>query len=246
MFKKLIMCLAVALCGCGAVQAEIEPASPIVVWGVKASPYVRKVLMAAESKEIAYELREVLPVVVLQALKQEVPVDFAQASPLGKIPAMRDGACSVSDSAVIVAYLEKAYPQHPLYPSDKHAYARALWFEKYADTAMSEVIHEKIFVETFVKPKVFGKAPDVAMVQSVVQNELPAVLDYLEGQITGKYLVGDRLSIADIAVVNHLVSLKLSGVVIESSRWPQLARYVQGMLEEPVVKKVVEGLPLAS
>jgi glutathione S-transferase len=49
-------------------------------------------------------------------------------TPLGKIPFARIGDRWLADSSVIVAYLDRLYPDPPMYPSDPWDYARALWF----------------------------------------------------------------------------------------------------------------------
>ena len=53
----------------------------IILWRASISPYVRKVMVALSEKELAYELRETLPKVLLQATGQPVPAGFMQCSP---------------------------------------------------------------------------------------------------------------------------------------------------------------------
>src|SRR5713226_5997898 len=93
-----------------------------VLYGVNASPFVRKVRVALAEKNVPYEHEVVIPV--------NVSPEFRKMSPLGKIPALRDGDKALSDSSVICAYLERAHPTPALYPADPYEYARALWFER--------------------------------------------------------------------------------------------------------------------
>ena len=65
--------------------------------------------------------------------------EFERLSPLRRIPVFIDGDFSTSDSSVICAYLDEAYPGHPLFPSDPKDRARARWFEEYADTRLGDV-----------------------------------------------------------------------------------------------------------
>ena len=44
--------------------------------------------------------------------------DFRRLSPLCRIPVLIDGDFSISDSSVICAYLDDAYPGHSLLPVD--------------------------------------------------------------------------------------------------------------------------------
>jgi len=98
------------------------------VLGVNLSPFVRKVRVALAEKGVPYDLVPVFP----QAADEE----FRKISPLGKVPALRDGDQGFSDSSVIGLYLEKKHPSPSLYPSDPFEYARALWFEEWADSAL--------------------------------------------------------------------------------------------------------------
>lgn len=213
-----------------------------IVWGVKESPYVRKVIVLLEEKKVTYQLNEVLPVSLLTALDKPIPEGFSKASPLGKIPALQDGAVAVADSAVIAAYLEKKYPEVNLYPKALGAYAKALWFEKYADTVMSDVIHEKIFVEKVIKPLLLQAATDGVKVQQAVDRQLPPILDYLEQALAEErtgMLVGNALTIADIAVANHFVSLKMAGIAIDEKQWPLLSQYIDRVLALPSFQKAL-------
>src|SRR6185369_13010579 len=72
------------------------------VLGVNLSPFVRKVRVALAEKGVPYDLVPIFP----QATDEE----FRKISPLGKVPALRDGDHGFSDSSVIGLYLEKKHP----------------------------------------------------------------------------------------------------------------------------------------
>lgn len=243
MMRHIINSLMLILVCCSAGYTEEVP----LLWGAKVSPYVRKAMVALEYKGMDYKLKEILPAKLLFALNQQVPPSFAKASPLGKIPAFQQGEFSIADSSVIVAYLEKVHPEQPLFPHQAEEYAQALWLEEYADSVMSEVINGKIFFELFVKPNELKRAPDSALVKSAIQEELPIILDYLEqilaaNECESGYLVGASLSVADLAVANHFVSLKLSKVHFDQIKWPRLSAYLDRVFAVPAFKKVVGDL----
>src|SRR5215831_7392353 len=102
------------------------------VYGISLSPFVRKVRVALAEKGVAYEHDPVIPV--------NVSPEYRKKSPLGKIPAFEDGDKTLADSSVICAYLDRVHPKPALYPSDPYDYARALWFEEYADGGLVPVI----------------------------------------------------------------------------------------------------------
>ena len=81
----------------------------VILWGVKASPYVRKVMVALSEKHIKYEQREILPKIILKLTNQVVPPNFDKVSPLGKIPALQVGNFHIADSSVITAYLDRMF-----------------------------------------------------------------------------------------------------------------------------------------
>lgn len=213
----------------------------ITLWGIGVSPYVRKVQVALEEKKLAYEHEQILPKAILLATKQAVPCAFQKVSPLGKIPAIQIGSHCVADSAVICQFLDKKYPANTkLYPENPESYARALWFENYADNIFSEIVHKKIFVEAVVKPKIFGTIPPTEVIEQVITQELPAYLDYLAQEVSQhEWLAGDEFSTADIAITTHFISLERSGFTLDKHRWGNLHTYTEKVLARDSFKKVL-------
>ena len=87
----------------------------LIVYGANLSPFVRKVRVALAEKGLAYSLEPVTPF--------SPPPDFAEISPLKRIPAFRDTDLPepnnhLADSSVVCDYLEHKYPTPPLYPRD--------------------------------------------------------------------------------------------------------------------------------
>lgn len=214
----------------------------LIVYGASLSPFVRKVRVMLLEKGVPYELDPVNPFTP--------PPGFAQISPLKRIPVLRDTDLpepnTLPDSSIISDYIEHKYPTPPLYPRDAYARGRALWLEEYADTALTQVIGPGIFYERVIK-KFMQAQPDEALVAATLKDKIPPVFDYLEGEIgTKTYLVGDTYSIADIAVATHFINFAHAGEVLDSTRWPQLTRYVQAILARPSFKAMMdEERPIA-
>jgi glutathione S-transferase len=203
------------------------------VYGVNASPFVRKVRVFLAEKGIPYELDPVIPF--------NVSAEFKKLSPLGKVPAFRDGDRTLADSSIICAYVERTHPNPPLYPSDPYDYARALWFEEYADGGLTPVIGPKIFFQKVVGPRFFNQPTDEAVVQKAITEELPPMFEYLEAQVgNGEFLVGRSLSIADIGVGTQFVNLRHVGVSPDSKRFPKLAAYVKRIHDRPSFKALID------
>ncbi len=196
------------------------------VYGAGLSPFVRKVLVVMAEKGLDYQLEPIVPI--------NVSAEFKQISPLGKIPALRDGERTLSDSSVICTYLDRKHPSPALYPEDPYDHARALWFEEYADTALVQTIGPKIFFPLIVAPVFMNQQPDHEAVRKTVSEDLPPLLDYLESQLgDGAFVVGDTLSIGDVAIGSQMINLELAGFPPDAARWPKLASYLAGLGERP-------------
>jgi glutathione S-transferase len=204
-----------------------------VVYGVNASPFVRKVRVALAEKGVSYELEPVFPV--------NVSAEYRQISPLGKIPAYRDGERTLADSSVICAYIERVHPHPRLYPSDPYEQARALWFEEYGDTALSALLTGTIFFNRIVAPRFLGRSADAAAVQKAVDEQLPPMFDYLEGQIGDRdSIAGDAFSIGDIGLATQFVNARYGGFTVDAKRWPKLAAYVGNIHARPSFKALID------
>ena len=207
----------------------------VILWGVKASPYVRKVMVALAEKHIKYEQREILPKVLLELTNQVAPSDFDNASPLGKIPALQVDNFYIADSSVITAYLDRLFATGTLlYPDNPQEYARSLWFERYADTELSNVTYKKIFIESVIKPVLFGQKGNKEIIEQAILNELPPMLDYINQSVSkSAWLAGDHFSMADVAIVVQLLALKTAGFEIEENKWFDLKNYFNKVVSRP-------------
>ncbi len=115
----------------------------MIVYGNPVSPYVRKVIFFAAEKRVERDLQDV----------KAAGEAFAQASPFRKIPALRDGDFTVSDSSAIVAYLDDAEGSK-LIPTERQAKARAIWFDEFADTSQDFGCHSFV---PFVRSEAFAR-----------------------------------------------------------------------------------------
>lgn len=205
----------------------------LTVHGAVASPFVRKVLVVLDEKNVPHEVNPVFPF--------GSDPEFRKISPLGKIPAITENGHALCDSSVIAAYLERQKPSPALYPSDPYEYGRALWFEEYADTAMSGVIGPKIFFARIVGPRFMNQPADEAAIQKAIDEDLPPLFDYLESQLDERgALAGGAFSIADVSVVSQLVNLSYAGVRVDQARWPKLAGLFAKTTSRPSFVKRLE------
>lgn len=202
-----------------------------VLYGHPISVFARKAELILLEKGIEHEFRVVAP-------HADDP-DFKAASPLGKIPAFKDEHTSFADSSVIFHYLNKFYDGPTLLPEDPDGYAQALWYEEYADTMMVPVIGGHLFAEVVLAERLMNRAPIQADIDKAINEELPVIYAFLEARLAGRdWLVGDALTLADIAVGGVLVTLYHTGQTVPDSA-PSLQAYVQRVFALPSFQSVI-------
>lgn len=195
------------------------------------SPYVRKVLACLELKGLDYEVDPITPFYGND--------EFERLSPLRRIPVLLDGDLILSDSSVICAYLDEAYPGHALLPNAPADRARARWLEEFADTRMGDVFIWGLFYPKVVHPRVWGEEGDLERVEKCLAEDAPDMLDYLERQLPAEgYLFGD-IGLADIAIASFFRNAFYAGFEVDSDRWPNVARFVGETLAHPVFAKLL-------
>jgi glutathione S-transferase len=193
--------------------------------GSYVSPYVRKVLACLALKGLAYEIDPITPFYGDE--------EFARLSPLRRIPVMIDAGLVLTDSSVICAYLDEAYPGHPLLPSGVADRARARWLEEYADTRLGDVFIWGLFYQQRVHPAVWGEPGDMARVEKTLADDVPAALDYLEGVLPAEGFLFGAIGLADISIASFFRTASYVDFAIDAARWPKAAGFVARVFAHP-------------
>lgn len=201
------------------------------VIGSYVSPYVRKVLACMALKGLDYEIDPITPFFGDDA--------FGQMSPLRRIPVLVDGDFVLSDSSVICAYLDEAYPGHPLLPANVRDRAHARWLEEFADTRLGDVFIWGLFYQRVVRPAVWGEPGDDVRVERTLAEDAPAVLDYLESQLPGDGFLFGEIGLADVALASFFRNATYAGFTIDAGRWPLAASFVGRVLDHPALASLV-------
>ena len=198
----------------------------MILYGSSMSPFVRKVLAFAAEKGIELEHKPV-------GLGDQDP-EFRACSPFGKIPAFSDGDFQICDSTAIVTYLEAKYPEPALLPAEPKARARTIWFEEFADTILMGC-GSKIFFNRVVAPRFLGRPGDDAAADKAEHEELPPILDYLEGVVpeAGGFLVGDTVTLADLAVASPFANFSYMEIAPFTGAHPRTRAYIESILARP-------------
>jgi len=198
----------------------------MIIFGSSLSPYVRKVLAFAGEKGIDYELQPT-------GFPNHSP-EYLEASPFRKMPALRDGDYSLADSSAIIHYMEAKHPEPALIPTDPELRGKAIWFDEFSDTILT-ACGTKMFFNRIVAPRFMGREGDLAAAETAERQELPPILDYLEKVVpdAGQYLVGDGITLADIAVASPFANLAHLNCEIDASRHGRVRSWVDSILARP-------------
>jgi glutathione S-transferase len=205
----------------------------MILYGSSLSPFTRKVLAYAGEKGIELELQPT-------GFPSHSP-EFLAASPFKKMPALRDDDYTLADSSAIIHYLEARQPDPPLIPTDPQLLGKTIWYEELADTVACAAVG-KIFFNRIVAPRFMGREGDEEAAAACERDDLPPMLDYFERTVpdAGKFLVGDRITIADIAVASPFVNFRHTNTNIDPSRYPRTVAYLDSILSRPSFKHWVD------
>jgi glutathione S-transferase len=195
---------------------------PVRIIGSYLSPYVRKVLVCLDLKGIPYEIDPIVPFMGDDR--------FSKLSPVRRIPVLLDDRVTLADSSVICEYLEDRHPEPALYPRDVVARARARWLEEFADTRMGEVFIWRLFNQVAITPAVWGGKTDEALVTRTLTEDIPSVLDYLEGELPADGFLFGHPSIADVAIACFFRNAAFARFTVDAARWPTTAAFVARVL----------------
>ncbi|HEU4530478.1 MAG TPA: glutathione S-transferase family protein [Steroidobacteraceae bacterium] len=205
------------------------------LYGSMASPYVARVVMCARAKGL--DLKPELPPGGLKS------ADYLRMNPLGKMPVLDvDGAC-VAESEVICEYLEDAFPERTLRPSNPLDRARARLISRTFDLyvmSQSGVLFRQFNPATRNQAEV-----DAAV--GTLQKGLAHVEHFLG---PGPYAVGKTLTSADCTLLPDIAFLGIGllppfGVKSPVDTLPRIGAWWSQMGEDPLCVQVLEEFTVA-
>jgi glutathione S-transferase len=209
--------------------------STLKIYGVPFSVHTRKVIVAARLKGIPYEVVPVVPV-----NPATLPANWSVISPTGLVPVIEDAGFSLADSTAIVLYLERKVPTPALLPIDAKAFATVLALDAWAGSELFRRVGHPLFHNQVVYPVLRKQPGDQAAIEVALESSAPKAFDYLESLAGDAFLVGDALSIADIAVMSNLLLFNYLGHRIDAVRYPKLTRYFHTQLDSAPLANVLK------
>ena len=185
------------------------------LYGSVTSPYVRKVRVFLKEKGIACDF------------VMEGPLDpaghVAALNPLGKVPVLvRDDNDVLFDSPLIIEFLDSLGGE-PLIPRDGEARWQVLRWHALAQGILDAVVSRLMEVR---------RAPEKQSPEIVTHQEAKVIpaLKYADSAKKGlAYLVGDRFSIADLAMGGALEYVDFRFPHDWRDRHPRLAHWLAGI-----------------
>ncbi len=183
----------------------------ITVYGDSISGNCLKVKWVAEKLGIPYRWVEV------SVLSGETRTpDFLARNPAGQVPAIvfEDGRTLAQSNAIILHLAEDS----ELIPADRYERARMLewmFWEQYS--------HEPYIAVARFQMAYLGKARD--QLEARLYERGAAALDRMEQALgSGRFLVGDRPTLADVALVAYTRVAHEGG--FDLSRWPAIQAWI--------------------
>ncbi len=154
--------------------------------------------------------------------------DYLLRNPFGQVPVLDDDGRIIRDSQAILVYLAKRYGGEQWWPDDAYQLAQiAAWLS----TAANEIFHGPAKLRLHHK---FGGTIDTEMAQQTAEKVMAIIDRHLQSR---DWLVGDNVSIADIAVYPYLALAPEGGIDIVAYpnivAWFQRIRFLPGYVAMP-------------
>jgi glutathione S-transferase len=208
----------------------------IKLCGFRISNYHNKVRIALLEKGVPHEEDEnVRP-------SQEEP--YLAKSPMGKVPYLEVDGARIRESAVILEYLEDAYPQKPLLPRDPLERARVRELVVFIE------LHLELVARRMYGMLAGGKPVSDETRQRVEKDLAKGVRALKAAAKFDPYIAGKDLSIADCAAFIHLPLVTLVTKNFFGRDFledlPQLRPYLKMLGERPAFARVNEDRRAAS
>jgi glutathione S-transferase len=159
----------------------------LTLCGFAASNYYNKVKLALLEKGVAFE----------EELAWVGETDRS-ASPLGKVPYLKTEHGPLSESTVLLEYIEDQFPDNPLMPADAFHKAQVRELLRYIELHL-ELVARNLYPEAFFG----GKISDAAKEKTGQQLE-KNVAAFAQLAKFSPFIAGDQFTLADCAAAVHL------------------------------------------
>ncbi len=161
-----------------------------------------------------------LPVSMIEVEKDNIPADFLELNPYGKLPTVVDRDIVFFESSVVNEYLDERYPHPPLKPGSP---------AERAQMRMAVLQLERELYTLFADMQNSRKKKDAARKMATYLESLNT---YLARQ---EYFIGEQYTLADVALAPIL--WRLSSMGVDTSKWGNLEGYMDRLFERPAFQR---------
>lgn len=187
------------------------------------SPYARKVRIALYEKDVPFER--------VRALHGDCNrTDFLHVNPRAEVPALVDDGFALFDSTIICEYIEDRHPTPPIYPADARARAKCRLIEDLADTQLDAALYAITLVE-------FGRGESHAEMHAAAGRDLGRLYDELEALLGDQEFFCGSHSLADIAILPHVMAATFLGFAPDGGRHRRLEEWLGRVQQRPAVMR---------
>ncbi|PNY10895.1 glutathione transferase gst 23-like protein [Trifolium pratense] len=194
----------------------------IKVFGLWSSPFSQRVLWTLKLKGVSYEYYDEDLANKSNLLLQYNPI-------YKKVPVLVHNGKPISESMVIVQYIDETWPQIPLLPQDAYERAKARFWSKFIEEKSMQMM-EFFLYDGERQERAIKETLDILR---VIENE--------SGLSEKMFICGNTIGLADIALgwVAHTLPVmeEIVGVkFITIDAFPHLHSWVKNFLEIPIIK----------
>ncbi|TFY93454.1 glutathione transferase [Pseudomonas nabeulensis] len=185
------------------------------------SPYAMSVFVALREKGLTFDT-----VTVNLDAAQNQTADFAQLSLTQRVPTLVEEDFALSESSAITEYLDEAYPETPVYPTDPKQRARARQVQAWLRSDLLPIRQERSTLVVFYGQKMPPLSPEAEAAARKLISAAQALLAGNPPNLFGEW------SIADVDLAVMLNRLILNGDPVPAD----LVAYAQRQWQRPSVQ----------
>jgi glutathione S-transferase len=168
--------------------------SEVIVHTIPGSPFARAVMATLEEKHVPWRLAAMKP-------GQHREAAHLARNPFGRMPAIEHGDFSLYETAAIVRYIDRVWPEPALTPRDARAAARMDQAMNVNDWYLFQGCGNVIAFQRVVGPRLLGLKPDEAAIAAAMPHA-HRVFDELARLLADQpYFAGDSVTLAEMMLV---------------------------------------------
>ncbi|XP_028810756.1 glutathione S-transferase omega-1-like [Denticeps clupeoides] len=198
------------------------PKDTIRLYSMRFCPFAQRARLVLHSKGIKHE--------IINVNLKDKPDWFLEKNPFGTVPVLEtSGSQIIYESPITCDYLDEAFPQKKLLPSDP--------FEK-AQQKMLLELYSKIIPYMYKIPASRENGENVSALEAEFKDKLSDLNEKLASKKT-KFFGGDTISMIDYMIWPWFERLGMVELEHCITHCPDLKKWIVNMLDDPTVKALL-------